>query len=316
MGLRDDMDAVRRAAAEAATRWRAPSESVELLGSSANAVFAMGSGEERRVLRLTDARFRSREAIDAELRILQHVRRRGAQVCEPHRSVSGTYVEDVVCDGDALLACVFSWAPGRRVDPGTPAADDGYYCAWGRALGTLHLALRDVDPAVAGARPHWREHLWVAQAGRFIPPDDHVSRHELEHVRAWAASLSEDDAFGLVHGDFGPQNFHCDPRRGVTAFDFDDCCRHFLFMDLVISLSTLLRLPRTERDRCRELIFEGYATEHPLRAGDIAQLDWFLRLRALYVYVSRLWAFGSSPAPAHQAMVAQMRDVVHRGPRW
>ena len=53
---------------------------------------------------------------------------------------------------------------------------------------------------------------------------------------------------------------------GVTAFDFDEACRHFRFMDVTISLSTLLRMPRADRHRRAEQILTAYAAEQPLCA--------------------------------------------------
>lgn len=42
----------------------------------------------------------------------------------------------------------------------------------------------------------------------------------------------------------------------------------------------------------------------------------FLRLRVLYVYLSRLQSFGQEPNPEQRATLDQLRDLVVKGVGW
>jgi Ser/Thr protein kinase RdoA (MazF antagonist) len=118
----------------------------------------------------------------------------------------------------------------------------------------------------------------------------------------------QEDTFGevgTIHADFAPQNFRYDPELGITAFDFDNCCRHWLLYDIAVSLS-VLRL-RPEREQLVQWIFEGYRDFRPL-PGDSASLRLLLRLRLLYVYCDRLYSFGVAPEPDHANTLRVLRE--------
>jgi Ser/Thr protein kinase RdoA (MazF antagonist) len=109
----------------------------------------------------------------------------------------------------------------------------------------------------------------------------------------------------MIHADLGPQNFRYHPEIGITAFDFDNCCRHWFLYDIAVSLS-VLRL-RPEREQLVQWIFEGYRDVRPF-PGDPGTLRLLLRLRLLYVYCDRLYSFGLAPGPDQTNILRAFRD--------
>jgi Ser/Thr protein kinase RdoA (MazF antagonist) len=137
------------------------------------------------------------------------------------------------------------------------------------------------------------------------------------YVDAILAELDlQGDAFGdvgMIHADLGPQNFRYDPEIGITAFDFDNCCRHWLLYDVAVALS-VLRL-RPEREQLVQWIFEGYCDLRPL-PGDPELIRPLLRLRLLYVYCDRLYSFGVTPRPDQTDILRAFRDRLILGDVW
>jgi Ser/Thr protein kinase RdoA (MazF antagonist) len=133
----------------------------------------------------------------------------------------------------------------------------------------------------------------------------------------WFARLPViSDTYGMTHADFGPRNFNYHPELGVTAFDFGNCCYHWYISDLAIALSTLRRWPCDERCRYRDWLLDGYQEVFPIDEKLLSNLDRFLRLRILYVYLDRLMLFGSTPTPAQQATLDELRKSVHEPFEW
>ena len=92
------------------------------------------------------------------------------------------------------------------------------------------------------------------------------------------------------------------------VFDFGNCCHHWFVSDVVISLSTLRRLP--ERDQYRDWLLTGYRRVRPLEGPAWEARAWFMRLRVLYVYLSRLRKFGRQPTPEERQTLEVLRALV------
>jgi Ser/Thr protein kinase RdoA (MazF antagonist) len=148
---------------------------------------------------------------------------------------------------------------------------------------------------LSGWRQDWRREPVLVDGVKHIRANDDQLA---DCVDATFAELNiQDGAFGevgMIHADLGPQNFRYHPEIGVTAFDFDNCCRHWFLYDIAVALS-VLRL-RPEREQLVQWIFKGYRDLGPL-PGDPGLLRPLLRLRLLYVYCDRLYSFGVAPGP-------------------
>ena len=290
-------------AARALERWDADPATLEHLATSGNAVYAFrDAAGTRRILRLTDLTYRSLDHQRAEMALLDHVAERGAQVTRPVPSAAGHAVEA----GDGFTACVLTWAPGEIVTPDSPHWTDAFVHDWGGALGRIHAAARDYR---GPARWDWDAEVLLARAELLLPREDAALWQEwravMDHLHALPRPA---DAFGMNHADHAPQNFHWHPAGGITTFDFGNCCRHWFVNDVVIALSTLRRLPG--RDRWRDALLAGYRSEHELTGRWWAERHWFLRLRMLYVYLSRRMKFGPTPTSAESDTLRSIRSWI------
>jgi amicoumacin kinase len=146
----------------------------------------------------------------------------------------------------------------------------------------------------------------LVQGVKYIRADDKELAHCVDAILAelelQGGACGE---IGMIHADLAPQNFRYDPEIGITAFDFDNCCRHWFLYDIAVSLS-VLRL-RLERERLVEWMFEGYRDLRPF-PGDLSSLRPLLRLRLLYVYCDRLYSFGTAPGPDQTNVLNTLRD--------
>ncbi|MEZ4613009.1 MAG: phosphotransferase [Caldilineaceae bacterium] len=158
-----------------------------------------------------------------------------------------------------------------------------------------HGALR--WPRSTGPRAHfvpWRgarrlgRGFRLAQADTLLPPDDDVTRDELAQIAAALRTLPQTDAtYGMTHGDFGPQNFRYDPVHGITAFDFGNCGYHWYLWDIAVASARPCGRTRSIR-RGSGTHLGGLCCGLSGRAGPARSSDWFLRLRMIIVYLSRL----------------------------
>jgi Ser/Thr protein kinase RdoA (MazF antagonist) len=307
----------RRHALAAARLWGADARTLEHIGDFGNSVYAVMRAGQKLILRLTEPSFRSWSDNQAELEYLLHLDSRGVRVNVPLASRAGALLEHVTVGDRLLLASLFTFAPGEYVDRDSPHWGAPFLRAWGRALASIHRASRGFRPASEARRWVWSEEMLIVNARGLIPADDAPSLRELETLLGWFARLpTSDDTFGMTHADFGPRNFNYHPAGGVTAFDFGNCCYHWYVSDIAISLSTLRRYPRAERDRCRNWLLAGYQEIFPIDRELLAGISWFIRLRILYVYLDRLTLFGPAPTAEQQATLRELRRNVHERFEW
>ncbi len=292
----------------ALARWGGDPSTLRHVATSGNAVYRFREGATPRILRLTDPEHRTAEQNHAEMEFLLHLRACGVRANAPVPSASGKRVERL----EGCSACVLSWAPGVRVEPASEHWNEGFFKEWGRSLGRIHSAARSYR---GPSRWEWTDEGLLAHARRLIPADDAIARVELEDVLARLLALPRRaDNYGMNHADFAPQNFNYDPAAGITGFDFGNCCAHWFVSDLVISLSTLRR--QSERERYRAWLLAGYREAMAIDDEIWVERSWFLRLRVLYVYLSRLAKFGSNPTAEQRATLDMLRGLVAERLTW
>ena len=267
------------------------------------------------ILRLTDPIYRTLIECRAEIAYLNHLIHADVRVAAPVASQGGNVVEEITTEDETMLASVFCYAPGERVTTSSEHWNERLFVEWGQTLGQIHAASQTFTASIEGDRWNWQDEVFLAQARNLISTTDSLSLKELDAILAFLHQLPTDThLFGMTHGDFAPQNFHYHPDFSITTFDFGNCCYHWYISDLAISLSVIRHLP--ERDRLRNLIFTGYEQHHPIDPDLLANIDWFFRLRTLYVYLSRLMKFGSEPTDEEQKILLQMQRNVHKEFAW
>ena len=272
------------------------------VGKSASSVFGVRVDGATHFLRLTNQSFRKLDDATDEVAFLSHLHAHGVRVAMPVASIRGRNVEEV----GGYRAVMFRRAPGFRVTAKGPYWDQAFFRAWGRALALQHEAARSFDHPSLGWRRDWRrEPVLVDGLAKIRATDQQLAQAAetiLATLEAQASVLGE---VATAHNDMAPQNFRYKPGDGITAFDFDNCCRHWLLHDIAVSLSVLRLWP--ERGQLVQWLFEGYRDVRPF-PGDPVSIRLLLRLRLLYVYCDRLYSFGAAPVPEQANILNAFRD--------
>ena len=184
-------------------------------------------------------------------------------------------------------------------------------------MGSIHKASRSFQTAPGGPRRwNWDEEVLFRSADELIPKHDERSMREYEEVFNACKALPRDPGkFGVIHADHAPQNFSFDLTSGkIVAFDFGNCCYHWFISDVAISLSTVAR--RENRETIKNGILEGYSGVHSLPRNYDDLIDLFIRLRAVYVYLDRLHAWGANATPDQAKEIERIRTRVHAATGW
>lgn len=299
----------------AAANWDADTGSIEHISDSGNSVYRFQCGGIPAILRLTDPDYRSWEENEAELRFVRHLAASGVQVAQPILSINNAWVEEVKHGDTILLASAFTVAPGERIASDSPLWGESFFRDWGQAIGKIHQAAKTFPRKEAEGRWLWHDEVFFREAHRLIPAHDVESLQELEVVCKHLDELPNNaELFGMTHADFGPQNFHVSSIYGITAFDFGNCCRHWFISDLAIAATLFRNHPN--RKEIRAIIIAGYREVCALDEEMLEEIGWFIRLRALYVYLSRLMKFGSNPTSQEEKIIDHFRAWVHLQDDW
>jgi len=298
-----------RTARLAAGLWSGITGHLVPFGTSASSVFGVRANGITHFLRLTKRSFRSLEDVRDEMAFLAHLHVCGVRVAMPVPSIDGRVAEEV----NDYVAALFQRARGFYVEPGRYWTE-ALFREWGRAMARQHDASCTFRFPSGGWRQNWRqEPVLVEGLTRIQAADIELSRVAdklLTELQTHAGVLGE---VGAIHADIAPQNFRYEPQSGITAFDFDNCCRHWFLYDLAVSMS-VLRL-RSQREQLVRWIIEGYQ-ELRLLPGEPVLFGLLLRLRLLDVYCDRLYSFGTAPGSEQMNTLRDLRERLIRGKAW
>jgi Ser/Thr protein kinase RdoA (MazF antagonist) len=275
-----------------------------LVRRSSNEVWRAARGGQLVYLRLTPERHRAPAEVAAEVAWMAALAAEGLRVVRPLPSANGRLVEHARLDGVPACVTCFTAAPGR------PARKPDDYTApvldsWASLLADLHRhashtskIIQENVSAGTGQVPgtHGR-HAWdrdrvfrtavEARDGRVTE-----AREALERVVGWMRTLSTEGAgFGVTHADLHLGNLNV-ADGVVTAFDFDDACRHWFIHDVAVAVTSIRKAAWEHPGR-----FDAAAAEQRFVAHYFAQgaLDraWHARLEAFVAYrlaLSACWA--------------------------
>lgn len=168
-----------------------------------------------------------REAIAAEVEVVNFLRQSGLSVAFPIATVNGQYLVPFDTPEGARFGVLFSEAEG--VPYNNDALDDQEIGAIGKLISTMH-AMLDAMPT---APRRWKldEGLFLdlsleilEQFSRFnkqidLPFLTDVVKELKTQIRAKGANWK----WGICHGDIYTGNIHRNERGELTIFDFDFC---------------------------------------------------------------------------------------------
>ena len=270
-------------------------------------------------LRLTDAADRAPGEVRAEIDWIRYLADTGLPVCRPLPARDGAWT--VQLDGETTASC-FARVRGRPCLP--EDFDERIFRLMGRFLGRLHRVSAGYAPPPGSApRLHWHEldppervlASWSAE-------DDALARRFTDLRRRLAdrsGASGPEGGYGLIHGDVHRGNIFVHDG-GIDVYDFDDCCRAPLAMDVAHALFHSLwdrrYQPEDERaafaDRFLARLLEGYRGERAFGDEELALLPDLLEYRELAVD-----AFShrrhTSPDAETRRRWAHVRDRLARG---
>lgn len=299
------------------TEWNGLPRTVAHISNSGNSVFRFKKAENGwQILRLTDATFRSREEVKAELEFLRHLKEQSVAVAYGIPNNQGLLTSEVVSHSGVFIASVLSYAEGIRVETDSPDWNRRFFRAWGKSLAAIHTASQTYTPSATTPIPWiWHDEILFRQAEQLLPQDDSASRQEYQEVLRSCHCLGQSSEFGVIHADYTPQNFHYSPiTNRIVAFDFGNCCYHWFAADIAIALSALRQ--HRHREVIKAEILAGYSEVKALPANCAELIPIFLRLRAIYVYLDRLYLFGLHPTIEQSRTLNQLKLRVHAQASW
>lgn len=287
--------------------WKGDASSLKLVSKAANTIyfFKDNAGAER-VLRLMDPNFRTRDEVQAELDFIAHLQREEIQVAGWVPAINARGV--INTPSGNFLASVFEFVDGFEMQAGTDHWNDHFFEVWGRHLAALHKASQKLQ--VPQFAPHlwtWDQEVILREAEKLIPPDDAFARAACKQiVETCKRVVRSPEIFGVIHADYQPQNFRYRPMSDdLVAFDFGNACYHWYAMDLICTFSAVRN--HEERSRIEEGILRGYEQIRPLAPIERDMLPLMRALRALYIYLDRLYWAGPQPTAVEQARVKVAR---------
>ncbi|MCC7162775.1 MAG: phosphotransferase [Anaerolineae bacterium] len=305
-------------AAAVISSWDGLPSSLCHLGDSASAVFSFETrADARRILRLTDATYRSRDDSHSELEFLAHLESHRVPAAAGVRTAHGAWTVEIETAHGLFYASVLEYAHGVVVRDDSPHRTPEFFRAWGRNIALIHRASETYDPPPdVPRRWQWDEEILFRMADELIPADDVVTQVEVRELFEMLSTVPRAPrTFGVIHADHGPQNFHYDPStRLITAFDFGNACYHWFICDLAVALSTV-RL-RPDREQIRAELLAGYTEIRSLPADFDSFVGVLARLRSVYVYLARHFKFGKNPTPEERLILDQCRARVHARSNW
>lgn len=259
--------------------WGFDADSVRFVRASANFVCVFRKEGRRHFLRFNLASERSREAVEAEVRLVAWLHSQGVAVAAPVPSAHGRLVETIDTALGQFHAVVFVGLEGDHLETSDCQAEQ--FQAWGAALGRLHRVMTSYrDPSTAN-RPTWQNHLALA-----LPyvESDPVLLAEWELLKQWATTLpTGPDDFGLIHFDFESDNL-CWHNGMIGILDFDDCAHYWYVADIAYALRDLFAEGADLAHPIVHAFVGGYRGEHHLNEELLGQLPMLLRLHGMYLY--------------------------------
>ena len=290
-----------------------------LLYVGVNDTYLVDAGDDRYVLRVYRAGWRTRAEIEYELDLIAHLDREGIAVATPVARRDGALAQELRAPEGVRHAVLFTYVAG--VEPGPGEEESALF---GATLARIHAAatrfssrherapvafpgmldrpLAAVEPVLA-TRPDLRADL--------LAPSDRLRAA----LRAWPdGALS----WGVLHGDYQPKNARLvappDGEGGprLTVFDFDHCGPGWCAYDLAVYRHAALR--REGGEAAWRAFLRGYTGERALNEVDLAAipiLDAVIRVQTLGFYAAHrdntLWGSDAMNDGSFERGIAGLR---------
>ncbi|WP_157721860.1 phosphotransferase enzyme family protein [Tumebacillus avium] len=256
-------------AEQIAAPWGFDNGSVKYFRGSANFIFVGKREGQTYILRFNHEDEREIAAIEAELKIVNYLAEQGLRVAKPVLSAEQRVVETIQTELGTFYAVVFEALPGGHWE--FEALTLEQFESWGRELGRLHQALKQMPESYRQGRPSWSEQLAPLQQ----------THPEAAELLQWMETLDHSPQYaGVIHYDFELDNI-CWDGDSAGILDFDDCAVYRYEADIAFALRDLFEHGVDAQDSRLHAFLTGYTSLTELAPDAIAHLPKYLRAHEL-----------------------------------
>ena len=262
-----------------------------LSGGFQNHVFRFLMDNQWYIARLTPIQKRSKELIEAEISFMESLRRNSIHIPDVIL-INEEKVSELTIDQKLYYMTVFKFIENQELDVSNLLMWNAkFFFEWGKTIGQMHhiseTSLENVG------RP-----VWVDDEGEVNPIPSLLvdNKHWLKGIyndllSNLATFPQTKHNFGLIHNDLHQGNFFVRSNK-LILFDFDDCAYNWYVQDLSTSIYHALWTgrayhPKWDKFPQEFLIYflKGYMSVRELTENDLVQLELFLQLRELFLYM-------------------------------
>lgn len=272
--------------------WDADPQSVMLVSQGINAVYKFESQLKVFYLRITHEKLRKPSELAAALSFQQHLSSDSVPVCRLATSINGRHIEKIQQDDHIFLAHVVHEVPGTPIHFNYPNVE--IYEYWGRMLGEMHKASMKYETSGL-TYPGWEGE--VEELHQYVRDEPRLIQKALSEISQYMNQYPiHQHNFGLIHGDHRKGNVLSD-GHAVHFIDFD-LPRFFWFMDDITRpfFSAIMQNHTNWQDKLLPYL-TGYRSAFPLEKAELENFVWFIKLKALNMYLWTKYNWSSDIAP-------------------
>jgi Ser/Thr protein kinase RdoA (MazF antagonist) len=256
-----------------------------------NDIYVVKASEDTCYLRVSICNWRTREDIEAEIRLLNQLHKNGIPVAVPVQDNNGKYIHEIAAPEGIRYAVLFTEAKGEKND--NPNRKQNYLL--GSLVAQIHTCTDKitidykrfdidlkhlVDEPLEIVRPYMLHRLndfeYLQDAGK-----------QLKALINETLSKSKPE-YGICHGDIHHGNIHFNSDGTITLFDFDCFGYGWRAYDNAVFLwHQQLNRPASESDDPKQKQWEdfldGYNAVRQLNANELEAVKAFVAIRDIWL---------------------------------
>ncbi|MBP7556587.1 MAG: phosphotransferase [Chitinophagaceae bacterium] len=258
-----------------------PAATGQLLVRGVGDTYLIEATDQRFILRVYRSSHRSLSQINAEIEMLNALKKATVPVSYPIADRQGNYIQQLEAAEGVRPAVLFTYAPGTTVNK----LNDAQLQNLGRAMAAFH----NVSASVKLKEERWEYNLMtifdeplqrLQPAFASIPTEYDWWLKAADQAKSALTQLPLPDfAIGYCQYDFLPKNFHFEDDV-ITLFDFDFLGHGWLINDVMTFWTHLCldvhfgRMTQAEADRSYHILLTAYRQVRPLSEAELKAIPY------------------------------------------
>ena len=294
--------------AAAVIRWNGDIKTIQLASQGINVVYRFQKSGKAFYIRITHPSLRKWSELEAAMAFQQYLAEKSVAVCKPVLSKHDRWIERILQQDTELLAQVCEGVLGQPIT--FDLDNDAIYETWGKNLAKLHQAARAYEPG-QHVYTDWQASIEELQG--YAQKEPYLVRQELKTVAEFLTYYPRDlRNYGLTHGDHRKGNVLTDGKV-VNIIDFDLPRLCWFIEDIIRPFFSAIAEESTHWQSKLKPYLKGYESITKLTQQDKKAMPWFIRLKALEIYLWTKYNWDSDVAPGGiktQTWLAQMLNII------